>query len=920
MNAVVRNAGVPAPGMVMVVYRPDFGQGRLSRKLFDAGMTVSQIVAEWEVLPHDFFQRGVVVIQGEHELDRRHWSRTKVKAGNAVVMQLPLAGSRGNGNGGGAKNGILAIILAVATVLTAGAAAAGFFGAGVGTLFGVGTLSAKLLGAAISLGGALLQSALNKPPDADKQKSLEQAKGSASASGNLLQKGAPVPRVGGTRYNYPSAAIQPLIVREGGDEVAEALFALGGPHKIEDVCLGDTPIADAENIFYEIREGWPDDAPISLITRYSITRGSPFELTGHVVDGDDQTLLKNQVSPDKSLPKFNMTSSAAEADEIHLDLTFPQGLVKSSDSSRLRMAFRVRMRRTSADPWINLPELHFSSDDTREIRASIVLKWADAPEAVPGFPANEGWVAAYKNVAGQASPVTDAWTTDASFSAGAGGDAIYRSVEATSNVRRVTADRYQATFFLDANAIARGAYEIAIMRSAAVIAGNFGNSSYQYNGNVSDLFAYTIDNGQAKVIASRQNLSDKVYLMRTSSIVNQHPVKGGAVGPGVALIAIRALNRSIDSLRVKASGYVRDWDGTGWNEWKTTSNPAPHFKDVLDGLLAAEPLDPAIIDNDSLVEWRQRCIDRAYTFDKIMEGDGVVDVLNTIGSCGYAKPRMSETWGVISDYDRSAEEPIQIFTSRNSRGLTMDKGLPKLPDVIRATFQDAANKDADKEILVWRPDIPHRARPRMESLRLEGVSTEAAARTQILFAFRQMIYRSAFWNFEAPAEAAKARRGTLIGVNHAVLDRFQRSARIRGTTIVAGFITEVLLDAPVQIYNELMMEDVADMTAVADMTLVGAQTGLSIRDADGEPIAVGRVTGASGRRSTLQLDTPIAVITDPDDGDPLIREGNLAWIYSMSSQTRRLIVANVSYDEELVAQISAVDEASIQLFQSAGAP
>ncbi|MBZ9678886.1 hypothetical protein [Mesorhizobium sp. ES1-1] len=920
MNAVVRNAGIQAPGLIMAVYRPDFGQGRLSRKVFDPGMTVSQIVAEWDVLPRDFFQRGVVMIQGEHELDRRYWSRTKLKAGNAIVLQAPLAGSKGGSGGNGAKNGVLAIILAVATVLTAGAAAAGFFGAGAGAWFGVGTLSAKLLGAAISLGGALLQSALNKPPGAEKQKSLADAKGSASASGNLLQKGAPVPRVGGTRYNYPSAAIQPLVLREGGDEVAEALFALSGPHKIEDICLGDTPIADADNVFYEVREGWPDDQPISLITRYSTTRGSPFELTGHVVDGDDQTLLKNQDFPAKSLPKFNMTSNAAEADEVHLDLTFPQGLVKSSDSSRLRIAFRVRMRKTSADSWINLPELHFASDDTREIRASIVLKWGDAPEATPGFPASEGWIAGYKNVAGQTTPPTDGWAADASFSAGAGNDAIYKGVEGASNVERVNADRYQATLFLDATAIPRGSYEIAIMRSAAVLAGNFGNSSYQYNGTVRDLFFYQLSGGQAKVVESRQNLSDKVYLMRTSSIVNQHPVKGGAIGPGVALIAIRALNRSIDSLRVKASGYVRDWDGTGWNTWKTTSNPAPHFKDVLDGLLAAEPIDPAIIDNDSLVEWRQRCIDRGYTFDKIMEGDGVVDVLSTIGSCGYAKPRMSETWGVISDYDRSADEPVQIFTSRNSRGITLDKGLPKLPDVIRATFQEASNKDIEREILVWRPDIPHRARPRMESLRLEGISTEAAARTQILFAFRQMIYRSAFWNFEAPAEAAKARRGTLIAVNHSVLDKFQRSARIRGTTIVAGEITEVKLDAPVQIYNELMMEDVVDMTAITDITLVGAQTGISIRDADGDPIAIGRITGATGRRSTLQLDTPIAVEVDAKDGDPLLREGNLAWIYSMSSQARRLVVSNVTYDEELVAQISAVDEASTELFQSEGAP
>src|SRR5690606_2115731 len=129
-------------------------------------------------------------------------------------------------------------------------------------------------------------------------------------------------------------------------------------------------------------------------------------------------------------------------------------------------------------------------------------------------------------------------------------------------------------------------------------------------------------------------------------------------GCGLALIAIRATNRQIDNLRVKASGYVRDWDGDGWDTWTTTSNPAAHFKDVLDGLLAAEPIAPELIDNDSLVEWRQACIDAGYTCDMIAEGSGVADVLTTVAGCGYARPRMSETWGVIRDYDRSGEEPV----------------------------------------------------------------------------------------------------------------------------------------------------------------------------------------------------------------------------------------------------------------------
>ncbi len=898
MNAVMSAADI------LCVWRPPFAQGHTRKRLMSADMTVSQIVAAMPDLPRDFFRRGHVLVDGRHDLDRRYWSRTRLQSGVSIVLTYPLAG----GGRDGSKNGILGLIIGVATLLTAGLAAGGFF-ATAGGLFAAGSMSAKILAGGISMLGALAQSALSAPPaQRQQQQQLDQQKGSASASGNLLQRGTPIPRVVGTRYVYPPLAAQPLITRSGPDEIAEALFVLSGPHRLEDIRVGETLIEDAQGIEYQVREGWPDDQPQDLVKRYSVQKSSSLELSGHKVSGDDQQLLENQADPTKSLPPWVATSSAAEADEIHLDLSFPAGLFTTSNTNRRRVAFRVRMRMTLDDPWINLPELHYASNEQREIRCGVVLRWGAAPEAIAGMRAREGWVAVFKAAPGQANPPTDGWEADASFSGGAGNDAMYADNVATSNVRRVEADQYQATIYLDEAAIPRGAYDIEIQRSLAVPAGDFSNGNYTLGGNLRDLFAYVLVDGQAKTTVTRENLSDRIYLVRSTSIINRHPVKGGAPGCGLALIAVRATNRQIDNLRVKASGYVRDWDGTDWAEWTTTSNPAPHFKDVLDGLLAAEPIAAELIDNDSLVEWREACMYGDFTCDMICEGGGVADVLTTMAGCGYARPRMSETWGVIRDYDRSAEEPVQIFTSRNSRGLTMSKAMPKLPDALRVTFKDASNKDADKEIVVWRPGREGKPRPKIESATYDGIATEAAARQRALYDFGQMQWRSAFWNFDAPAEAAKARRGSLIAVNHAVLDRYQASARIRDTEIVDGALTALLLDAPVHVYNEPMMEDVADMTAVSDMALVGGRSGLSVRDAAGEPIAVGRIAGATGKRRRLELVEPIEL--DTDDGDePLIREDNLCWVYSMASVSRRLIVANVDYDADLVARITAVDEA-----------
>lgn len=903
MNAMTPVADLLQGANIMCVWRPPFGQGRTRKRLVDANATISQTVAAFPGLPADFFQRGHVLVDGRHDLDRRYWGRTRLRAGVSIVLQYPLAG----GSGDNRKGGVLALIIGVATLLTAGLAAGGFF-ATSGGWFAAGSLSAKVLAGGISMIGALAQSALSAPPAQQQQAKLDQQKGAASASGNLLQRGAPIPRVIGTRYVYPALAAQPCITRNGGDEIAEAVFILSGPHKLEDIRLGDTPIADADGIQYQVREGWPDDQPIDLVRRYSALKSSQLELAGHKVNGDDQQVLENQADPTKSLPPWVATSSSAEADEHHLDLSFVGGLFTTANQDKRRVAFRLRMRKTPDDPWINLPELHYASNEQREIRASIVLKWGDAPEAIPSPPSSEGWVTAFVAAPAQSSPSSDGWAADPSFVGASGDTYMYAGYVSGSAVQRVTIDRWQATIYLDETAIPRGGYDIEIRRSLTVRSADWSSPAYTLGGNVRDLFFYITDSGTAKTAVTRENVSDRVYLMRSTSIVNKHPIKGGAPGCGLALIAVQATNRAIDNLRVKASGYVRDWDGTGWNTWTTTSNPAPHFKDVLDGLLAAEPIAVEIIDNDSLVDWRQASIDAGFTCDMIAEGAGVPDVLTTIAGCGYARPRMSETWGVIRDYDRSAEEPVQIFTSRNSRGLTMSKAMPKLPDALRVTFKDASNKDADKEIVVWRPGREGKPRPKIEAVTYDGIGTEAAARKRALYDFGQMVYRSAFWNFEAPAEAAKARRGSLIAVNHAVLDRQQASARIRSTEIAGGKLTALLLDAPVRVYNEPMMEDIADMTAVADMAVVGMQSGVSVRDADGDQIAVGRIAGASGKRRRLELAVPIDIDLDDED-EPLIREDNLAWVYSIANVSRRLIVANVEYDEDLVASISGVAEA-----------
>lgn len=897
-------------GKVLVAYRAPFAMSRPELFVFDPGTTLSAMVAQFPGLPPDFFQRGNITIGG-HVIDRRYWSQVRPKPGQSVGLHYALG--NGGRRGGGAGKAVLGLIIAVATILTAGAAAMGAFGGLLGSGFAAGTLGAKLLAGGISLIGSLAQAAISRPP-AQKAASTKQDTlgGAASANGNVLSPGAPIPRVIGTRRVYPVLASQPMTLREGRDEIAEAIFVLAGPHKLEGMRAGDTAVEDVDDIQVEVREGWSDDNPIGLIQRYGVTKGSAVELSAPMVDGEDQSLLQNQANPEKSLPKWNATSGADGADEIHLNLTFPQGFTQS-DGAAIRAAFRLRMRKSANDPWINLPELHFQSNDNREVRANIILKWAPDLETVPAVPAKEGWIAAYKLVTGQATPPSPDWNADGSFSSGAGNDYLCRSTEAFTNVRRVFFDRYTATFLLDASAIPKGAYEIQLQRSAAVTGSQFSTPDYTYGGNKRDLFWYIVSDGKAKLVRSRENIADQIYLVRSTSVFNQHPIKGGDHGPGLAIMAVRAKGRAIDNFSVEASGYVKDWDGAGWNTWTTTSLPAPHFHDILRGSLTPDPIDVEIIDNDSLVDWRQACIDLGYTCDLICEGDAIDDILSKVAGCGYAQPRMSETWGVIRDYDRSGEDPVQIFTHRNMRDLKMSKAFARLPDALRVAWPDGENLDVRNEVIVWRAGRENVPNPRIEEVTYDAFKDEPKAIQRGTFDLRQGEARSAFFSWTAPMEAIVCQRGDLVGINHPVIEISHDAARIVDVEIEGEDIVALVLDAPVAVYNEGDMHAVADMHAVRDMHLIGQKTSVSVRDADSVLTVPVLLTNPTGGHDRLVLADPLPV-TLTDDGEPVIRSGNLAWVGRQGSEVLRLVITDIKPGRDFTATLTGVDEASDILF------
>jgi hypothetical protein len=878
---------------VYAVWRPPFSDKRAMVHAFRPGLTIAEMVGKTTGLPPDFMERGEVLI-GEYPIVRRFWKHIRIKPGQKITLHYPL-GSGGGSKGRGGKSGILGLIVSIAALVASVFTLGGGL-AFLGSAFAQGAIGAKLAARA-----------LTPLPAQPKQKGMPDQKGPASLSGNVLSAGAPVPAVIGTRRVFPPLGAQPLIERVDGDEIVEAFFVLAGAHDLTEIRLGDAAIEDAEDVTYQVKYGHPDDDPIDLIKRYSLTTTPQVELSRHVVTPDDQQLLDDQEQPTRSLPKWHATrSSTTPPDEIWLHLSFVQGLYKSGSNDRWGVPFRVRMRASAGDDWIYLPELHYWSNSTQEIRASVKLAWADEPEVVPGIAANEGWIAAYKHVAGDASPTSDDYYADGSFSAGGGNDGLYQGAEASSNVRRVTLSRYEAVFWLDAAAIPKGSYQIEIKRGAGYHASDFSKSARTYNGDDRDLFWYILYSGKAKAPESRENVADQVYLLRCSSVVNQHPCPKGGL---FATIAIKAKNRSVDSLSVKASRYVRDWDGGGWNTLTTTSNPAPHLRDIWTGTLTPDPVPAGLVDEDSLIAWRQDCIDKGYRCNLVVEGESLTDLEGKVTGAGYALARKSETWGVIRDRDRSADEPEQIFTQRNSAGLTMAKAFARLPDAIRAVWYDAALDDSEQQKIVYRPTLTKAqvANPQIEEIRYDAFDNETDVTTRALFDLKQAELRAATWSFSAPAEALRTTRGDLIGINHDTIGRTHASARIADVDIEDGQVKGVWIDTAVPVWNEPGVFENTDFFAVEDVFTLGLRSSVGIRQSDGA-FSVHAISGVSSTRDHLAFETPVAVEED-EDGSPVIRADNLAYVGEAGREVRRLIITALKWDRGQVAAVEAVDEA-----------
>lgn len=897
--------------------------GRVHNLVLPAGLSIAELLARIDRLPAGFAEHGVVCLNG-HPVPRKNWRlvRPRVDGPVPVAMTLHIAlgpgGARGGraagGGAGGASGGrVLAVIASIALIALTGWIGAG----GLATAFGLqafaaGTFAARALAAGVGLIGSLAVRALSPPPAEQAQGGAAlPTQGVASASGNVLARGGTIPRVVGSYRVHPSFACFPRVRLDNGDTYAEAVYCLAGPHLLEDIKLGASFVEDMEDVEVETRAGWDDDTALTLVTAQSFTDAPNMALSAHrwgpEAGTDDEWPLEDQATPANSLPVWHRVTSRPAPRTVELHFAFPSGLsIYEAAAPGALLPMRIRIRRRGNTTWRNLPEIMWFGATQEPMYRVVELRFYDPPAIFPEImPPENRDVAmfAWVETAGQsASPSTSAFEAHGNFDDASGGDYFGRSgplasdswtFDASTRLRRFYFEEDRVVAWLDTDdypltvAGEPAPYEIEIKRGAVFPEEHFDAAGgYEYRGAVRDFFHYRTDGGTHYALRASENQFSDVVLTQVVTVWPDDPPV--AAGSGLALIAIRAKNRPISDLSVLASGYVPDWNGVDdWDDWTTTSNPAPHLRDVLAGALNRRALAAAQIDDAAILAWRTHCAAMGYEVNAILDGRSMADALALIASCGYGRPTKSETWGVAWDRDRSADMPVQMFNPRNMAGFSWSKAFADLPDHLVASYRDASQDFEEREIVVYADGVTAGTATLPESVDYVGLVTSAEVTARAEFDLRQARLRSTFYSGRVSVENIVCRRGDLVAVQHDTLALQAGFARIRSVVTDGGdpeMVTGLVLDSTIPAGD-------------------GSTYGMAIRQTDGE-VLVEAIAYPVEETDTIAFVTPFEL---PAGG--ILAAGCLVSTGPLATEYRRMIVADIAPGEDMTAQLAFMDEA-----------
>jgi len=741
VNLVALPRVVPTHGRIHIAVAP--------------GTTVAAMVAM--AMPEFLGRREKLrVTIGDHVVAGDLWDKVRPLPGVTVIMRPILEGAT--------LRTVLQVVVAVAAI----AAGQYYAAAGLPLLFGSTAITSAVVTTAVLVAGSLLVNALIPV-----RQSSDEAKQSPTIQGfrNALNPNGVIPEVLGTHRFAPPYAATPYTEIVGDDQYVVAAFLFGfGKKEISNLRLGDTPIAEFEDVVYEVREGEPDDGPLLIYPQQVLEE----QLNARLNGGTGGTVLPGS-QPGEVDPTPVVRVCALDASEVSVDLAFPQGLVEYSgagDRKNLSVDIRIRQRVLGSSTWETVTTLTITSNQQKLLRRT--YRW-ELPVRGPRY-----------------------------------------EIEVT----RMTSDRDDP----------------------------------------------------------KKGQQDKCDWTVLRSFRPEYPINYG-VPLALASVRIKAteqLNGIVDNFNADVSVVCKDWDAntSTWIE-RATSNPASLLRYAWQGPSNAYPKTDDELDLVALADWHEFCDDKGLTYNRVHDFDAKLeDVLADIAAAGRATPHdTGDKWSVV--VDRVSETVVGHISPRNSWGFEGETVYATFPDAFRVQFFDENNGYAQAERVVPWPGFV--GTPEItEEISLPGITDPDLIWKEARRRQYELIYRPHTYTVQQDVEQLVLQRGDLAMLSHDVLDRTQKSARVKA---VSGLVVTL------------------DETVTMEFGLTYAAR---FRRADGTTLRLG-VTEFVGDTNTIRvLSTPTSVAA----GD-LVLFGE-----SVRGEAFPVIVKGIESGENLTARLTLVDQAS----------
>lgn len=209
---------------------------------------------------------------------------------------------------------------------------------------------------------------------------------------------------------------------------------------------------------------------------------------------------------------------------------------------------------------------------------------------------------------------------------------------------------------------------------------------------------YSSDTYDIRVTRTSKKSSDAKYVdyaywdvltcFTRDSEGNTWPIKNEE---NYSLLALRVrasnqLNGYIDTLSGYATLSCRYFNGSSWVKGQTR-NPASAVLYLLtDSFVNPRPVSDDIIDWDSFKEFYEFCEDEGFTCDAQFSSDATIEELCSSICQSNLATLVVKPDRISIRVDKPQTEPVQLFTPRNAKSITMTRSFEKAESILKCKF------------------------------------------------------------------------------------------------------------------------------------------------------------------------------------------------------------------------------------------